>query len=230
MVEKTTRNKTALSEQVASQIETMIINQELAVGEKLANEFELAEQLAVSRSTIREAMKTLVSKNIVEIRRGRGTYVAENPGLVADPLGLLFLADKQTLSKDLLAVRQMIEPPIASLAALNRTAAELTELTRLCEEIEVLIHQGVSHKQKDMEFHACLARASQNVVVPNLIPIIHSAISVFIDETESRLKEETIQTHRQILKAIAEQDPRKAASSMSQHLTYNQVALENKKQ
>ena len=72
----------SLSERVADDIQEMIISQKYLVGERLANEFELAEELKVGRNTIREAIKLLASKNIVEIRRGKGTFVSERPGLI----------------------------------------------------------------------------------------------------------------------------------------------------
>lgn len=87
-------NNKPLPELVAEQIEALITDEELASGDKLPNEFQMAEELNVGRGTIREAVKILVSKNVPEIQRGRGTFVCEKTGMMDDPLGLKFIKDK----------------------------------------------------------------------------------------------------------------------------------------
>ncbi len=82
-----------LAEQTAEHIVKYIMEQELSDGDKLPNEFELAQSIGVGRSTVREAMKILVSRNVVEIRRGAGTFVAEQMGVAEDPLGLAFVRE-----------------------------------------------------------------------------------------------------------------------------------------
>ena len=120
----------SLPEQAAEQIRELIIERRLQAGDKLPNEFELMERLHVGRGTIREAVKILVASNVLEIRRGRGTYVAQHTGQVKDPLGLAFVADEAKLIGDLLAVRLQIEPWAAALAAQNAT--EAAQWTRNC--------------------------------------------------------------------------------------------------
>lgn len=90
-------NGKPLAEQVADYILKLIVDSGLEAGAKLPNEFELAERTGVGRGTIREAVKILVSRNILEIRRGAGTYVSDRQGIVEDPLGLAFIKDKKTL-------------------------------------------------------------------------------------------------------------------------------------
>ena len=77
----------------------------LQPGDKLPNETVLSERLNAGRSSVREAMKLLASRNIVTIRQGSGTYIASSPGMVEDPLGLTFIGNKQKLIHDLLEVR-----------------------------------------------------------------------------------------------------------------------------
>ncbi|RST98028.1 hypothetical protein CBF35_01465 [Vagococcus salmoninarum] len=199
----------------------MIISQKYLVGERLANEFELAEELKVGRNTIREAIKLLASKNIVEIRRGKGTFVSERPGLIDDPLGLSFLSNQAFLSADLLEVRQIIEPAIAKLAARNRTSENIEEMLASCLAVEEAIALGKNHTEEDMLFHTAIAKGTQNQVIPNLIPIIHSSISAFIEETNNVLKQETITTHREILAAIKSGSEEQAEEAMKEHLRIN---------
>ncbi len=111
-------NRTSsLAEQVADQINQVIIDQNINAGEKLPNEFELAARLNVGRSTIREAVKLLVARNCLEIRRGKGTFVVEKPGQIEDPLGFAYVKDKITLAVDLMELRLQLEPWVAQLAA-----------------------------------------------------------------------------------------------------------------
>lgn len=221
MLKKVQKETTSLPEKVSRELEKLIREHKLKAGDKIPNEFELGEQLNVGRGTVREAIKILVSKNILEIQRGRGTFVSENPGVVDDPLGLSFVEDKEKLKNDLLIVRKMIEPEIAALAAQHADEDDIENLERLCKEVEQLIRKGKDHRRKDMEFHAAIAKASKNIVVPNLVPIIHSGISVFVDETDNSLTEETIETHRQILDAIKHGDSIQARECMRRHLEYN---------
>lgn len=218
----------SLSERVADDIQEMIISQKYLVGERLANEFELAEELKVGRNTIREAIKLLASKNIVEIRRGKGTFVSERPGLIDDPLGLSFLSNQAFLSADLLEVRQIIEPAIAKLAARNRTSENIEEMLASCLAVEEAIALGKNHTEEDMLFHTAIAKGTQNQVIPNLIPIIHSSISAFIEETNNVLKQETITTHREILAAIKSGSEEQAEEAMKEHLRINAELIKAK--
>lgn len=225
MLDNSQKNGQSLAQQVAQKIEDLIKDQHYQVGDKLPNEFELATDLNVGRGTIREAIKLLAARNVIIIQRGKGTFVSENPGLTDDPLGLSFIADKKKLSEDLMSVRVMIEPQIAMLAAQNATTAEIADMERLCLEIEQLIHENKNHEEKDIELHSVIAKSSNNVVVPTLIPIIQTAISLFINLTNRRLKEETIVSHKKIVEAIKNKDELAAKQAMEEHLGYNKQEL-----
>lgn len=220
-----------LGEIASEKIIKLIVDDNLKIGDKLPNEYELADKLGVGRSTIREAIKALVSRNILEIKRGSGTFI--KCGVADDPLGLIFVKDKLKLAVDLLEIRFMIEPKIASLAAQNATQEDIEELSKLCDEVEELILKGVPHIQKDIEFHTAIARSSKNLVTTNLVPIINQSISVFIDVTNTQLKNETIETHRDILNAIKNKNANEAHDAMLLHLVHNRrninkVVQENK--
>ena len=106
-----------LAEQVEDQIYHYILDTPIEPGAKLPNEFELGEKFGVGRSTIREAVKLLSSKGIVEVRRGSGTYVVTTTKGLSDPLGLRSVKDKNQLALDLVNVRLLLEPGIAEMAA-----------------------------------------------------------------------------------------------------------------
>ena len=107
----------SLPEQVADKISHLIIEHRLQNGDKLPNEFELAEKLNVSRGSVREAVKILVARNVLVLRRGKGTYIADNTGLIDDPFGFAYIEDQSRLAQELMEIRQQLEPWIAEEAA-----------------------------------------------------------------------------------------------------------------
>ena len=199
-----------LAEQVEEQIYHYILDTPLDPGSKLPNEFELGEKFGVGRSTIREAVKLLSSKGIVEVRRGSG-----------DPLGLSSVQDKTALALDLVNVRLLLEPGIAEMAANNATDEDIARLRRLCERVEAKIHDGDRYIEDDIAFHTCVAESSKNMVVEQLIPIIDTAVMMFVNVTHKKLIDETIMTHRMIVEAIEAHDPIGARNAMTMHLAFN---------
>ena len=91
------KKRLSLSNDVANRIVEKIRQDSFAPGSRLPSEFELAEEFGVSRGTVREAVKLLVSKDVLEIRPAKGTFVRENPGMSEDPLGLAFMQDHEKI-------------------------------------------------------------------------------------------------------------------------------------
>ncbi|MCI8838513.1 MAG: FadR family transcriptional regulator [Hungatella sp.] len=216
-------------QQLGSRLEDELLNYILRtpvdVGQKIPNEFELAEQFGVGRSTVREAVKGLVTRGILEVRRGAGTFVVSHHLLNEDPLGLARLEDKYKLALELFELRLMMEPEIASLAAQKAGAGEKMRLQELCLQVEELYSNEEDHLAKDVEFHTHIARCSQNRVVEMLIPLINSAVTTFGNLTHRKLKKETIETHRAVTDAIVKGDSVGAKCAMIMHLTYNRQML-----
>lgn len=215
----------SLVENTSEKIVKLIVENEVSVGQKLPNEYELSKQLGVSRNTIREAIRALVSRNIVEIRRGAGTFVSQKLGVADDPLGLTFIKDKEKVYLDLIQIRFILEPPIASLAAQNATEEEIEKLGQLCDDVEKLLLAGKDPVEKDIEFHTQIAKCSKNSVVPNLIPIINAAITVFTRIKENKIASRTIEAHREIFEAIKAHQCNDAQDAMILHLAYNRNKL-----
>lgn len=214
-----------LGAQVEDELMTYILKKPVQIGEKLPNEFELGEMFQVGRSTIREAVKSLATKGILEVRRGDGTYVKSHCTLTEDPLGLSRLDDKYKLALELFDVRIALEPEIAAAAATHGTAENKESLRALCDEVERAYLAGEDHIPQDLAFHTCIARCSQNRVMEMLIPVINTAVLTFANLTHRTLMEETIQTHRAITDAILEGDAVGARCAMVMHLTYNRQAI-----
>ena len=193
-----------LGSQIEDRILEYIKEKPLEVGDRLPNEFELAEMFEVGRSTIREAVKGLVTKGVLQVRRGAGTYVSSLTPAEDDPLRLnAKLHDRFKLALDLFDVRLILEPEIAAKAAVYATDEDIATLKRLCKETEELYLAD-----KD-----------------SLIPIINSGINTFVNLTRRSLRTETITTHRAITEAIANHDSTGARCAMVMHLTYNRQEL-----
>lgn len=218
-------DKTLLGNKVEDLLFTYIIKSPVKIGEKIPNEFELAEQFGVGRSTVREAVKGLVSKGILEVRRGSGTFVVSTTKLEEDPLGLGKFQDRYQLALELFDVRLMLEPEMAALACENAKEEEIIQLRALCDEVERLYRSGENHLEKDIEFHTCIARCCKNRVIEILIPVINSAVHTFGALTQRMLMQETIDTHRAVTEAIIQKDPVGARCAMIMHLTYNRQMI-----
>ena len=216
----------SLPQKISEDIIALILEENLQPGDKLPNETILSERLNAGRSSIREAMKLLASRNIVTVRQGSGTYIATSPGMVDDPLGFTFIGNKQKLITDLLEVRFLLEPSIAAMAATRADEKDIKKITTLCDEVEILLNKHEDHTHKDIEFHTTIALSSKNVVVPRLIPVINSSIPLFVKTTGGALHEETIETHREIADAIASHDPLRAQDAMYLHLVYNRKRIQ----
>lgn len=210
-----------LAEQVKEQLYRYILDTPLEVGAKLPNETELGRQFKVGRSTVREAVKLLASQGILQVRQGSGTYIVSTVPMDKDPLGLGAIEDKMSLALDLANVRLLLEPGIAELAALNAVPEDIRRLRDLCRAVEEKIDSGGAYIEEDIAFHTCVAECSKNKVVEQLIPIIDTAVLMFVNVTHRKLTRETIMTHRTVTDAIADRDPVGAKAAMAMHMTFN---------
>ena len=225
-----TSSHKALPERVAQQITQLIISSDLKSGDKLPNEFELGSLLNVGRGTIREAVKILAARNVLTIRRGKGTFISKNPGMVDDPFGFAFYPDRLKLAFDLLEVRMELEPWVAAVAAERATDEDIEKIRAKCRQVEEDILQGVNHLPDDIKLHISIARCTRNDVVPNLIPVITYSVDLFGTLNKNILLTETIITHRAIVDAIAAHDPDAARKAMINHLKHNKKTLDELKE
>ncbi len=215
-----------LPERVAAQISKLIVDRELTSEDKLPNEFELASMLNVGRGTVREAVKILVARNVLVIKRGKGTYIAHHPGEIEDPLGFAYYENQLLLARDLLEVRRQMEPWVASVAAKRATKEDLEEMWRCCHVVEEDIITGRDHLANDTKFHVSIAKCSHNMVIPKLIPIITYSVGLFGSLTGNSLRAETLTGHRAIAEAVNRGDGEGAFREMEEHLIMNQKELE----
>ena len=216
----------SLSELTADRIISHIVSQGYKQGDKLANEKALCDELQVGRSTLREAVRMLASRNILTVRHGSGIYISDKLGIPDDPLGFTFVQDKKKLVYDLLGFRRIIEPPITALAASNATDEQISSLEEIEKRIEGQISSGAPHLNDDAAFHSAIGEMSGNIVMPKIGPIIYNAIDLFINVTGSVLREETINDHRAVLDAIKRHDSMLASDAMLLHIIHNREVIE----
>lgn len=225
MYQKKTEEKKTLGQKTEDRLMKYILDRQIGIGEKIPNEYELAEFFKVGRSTVREAVKGLVSRGVLEVRRGDGTYVISTVYMENDALGFGQIKDRYQLALDLFDVRLMMEPEIVTWACKRATKEEIRHLRGLCEEVEMLYKQGHDHIYKDIEFHCYLAKLSGNMVVERLLPVINTAVVTFANITYRSLMRETLETHRAVVEAIERRDAVGAKCAMSMHLTYNRQVI-----
>jgi GntR family transcriptional repressor for pyruvate dehydrogenase complex len=211
------RNK--VYEEVAKQIERLIL-EKLQPGDKLPSERELAEMLQVSRSSIRDAIRSLELTGLVEPRQGAGTIVRE---LSAESLVNPFanaLKRRQELVSELLDFRKMLEPPLAARAATHASPDEISEMEEILQRQEVTLSHGEASIAEDAEFHYSIALASGNSVVLKVLDILMDLLR----ETRERslqLKgrpQRSLAGHRRILAAIKRHDAEAAKDAMRRHI------------
>lgn len=230
MFEALKENDKSLAEQVSDQIMQMIIDQQIPSGEKLPNEFEIAKSLNVGRGTVREAVKLLVSRNVLEILRGKGTFVAQNPGVSGDPFGLVFYKDKYKLTTDLAEIRLILEPEIAALAALRATDEDIAHMKQLCDRIMKLVTVNKEYIQLDTELHVSIAKSTGNLVMPNIIPVINKGIELYNQFPTKTERINALDVHYEIIDAITRHDVEGAREAMLKHLSFNKRNLDNLKE
>lgn len=213
--------KNILSQETADHI-LKLINTQFSEGDKIPNEMELSEQLDVSRTTVREAIKLLCAINVLEIRRGSGTFVCHNPGVLKDPLGYRFI-EKDKLIADLFETRLIFEPEIAALAAVKATPEAIGKiqeaLARHNEDIEKVKRGSISKEllfQSDLDFHKAITDACDNLVLGRIMPIItHGLMEIYYGKVPFQLK---ARSHNTLFEAIAGKEPDQARDVMRQHL------------
>lgn len=223
--------KTSLDNAVAEQIIQWILAQNLQEGDRLPNEYDMAKQLGVGRSTVREAVRQLSSRNVLRVVQGSGTYVAGRTGVPDDPLGFIFMEDKQKLAFDLIEIRMILEPSVAALAAQRASEEECRRLREIVAETNHQRSKGLDYRDTDMRLHCTIAQLSHNSVSETLLPVIKRSVAqteTFAGGEMASLTHEQRAAiinarHNYIVDAICRHDAEGARVAMVAHLmlTYN---------
>ncbi|MBV7518048.1 FadR/GntR family transcriptional regulator [Ensifer sp. ENS12] len=204
-------NRTNLTESAAESLRTEILSGRWAVGERIPNETTLTELLAVSRGTVREAVRVLISKGLLDARQGSGTYVRST----VDTSGALDRV-KRTGLRDQWEARAALDVEAARLAALRHTPEDLERMFKLLGARGTVADGGRdAFGQRDIAFHRSIVEASGNKAIVELYDFFTSAILETIHSTlRGDLPEPDDRAHAAIVEAIASGDPDQAAASV----------------
>ena len=218
---------TSLVNITINKILTMIKSENLQPNDKLPTVEDLAIKFNVGRSTIREALRVLSTRNIVVVKQGAGTFISEEQGMTSDPLGLEYISDDINVIFDMVVLRLIFEPEMAAMAAQFATRQDVQEINRYCNIVEKLIREKQDYHQEDADFHSAIAKASGNGVIQKVTKMIHTSIKKNIFMTDNTLSNETIIFHRSIAEAIERGDISGAKYAMISHLNAQRRFLIN---
>jgi DNA-binding FadR family transcriptional regulator len=191
-------------------------------GSKLPNENDLSEELHVSRTTLREAISFLVAQGVLEIRRGKGTFVAlELPAAGMDLTSLAGLRSR-VRAKDLFEMRLIFEPATVALACQRCTDDELRQIQKKAERVEQIAAEGGDWPLADQEFHWSIIKASHNEYMRRLYPIINSAVNEILQISQNRqhMQEIALADNRLVLEFLLRRDEAGASHAMSIHMKH----------
>jgi GntR family transcriptional repressor for pyruvate dehydrogenase complex len=212
--------RTKIYAEVAAQIHRLIAEGRLEPGDRLPPERELAETFGVSRTSVRDAIRVLEMRGLVEPRHGDGTRVKQVPiAAIVNPLAEALAASKD-LTADLFDMRKLLEPPLARAAALRASPEDIDALAAILERQTARVAAGASAIEEDNLFHYRLAAAAKNQVVLRLVDVVMDLLR------ESRARSlqtpgragKSLQGHRRILASIRARDPEGAARAMRSHI------------
>lgn len=210
-----------LYEQIVQQIEDSILKGTLKPGDQLPAERELAQNFGVSRTAVREAVKALREKGLVEAYSGRGTFITNGTSnAIRQSLDLMIRIGQHEGSTHLAELRQILEPEIAGLAAMRIEEQLLVTMRETVATMDRSLHDPGAYIEADLDFHLALAEAAANPLVLSLLDSIVGLLR------EQRMKifqkdggpERGQFHHKRILAAIEARDPEKARAAMRDHL------------
>ncbi|MFJ6210851.1 FadR/GntR family transcriptional regulator [Lysinibacillus sp. NPDC092081] len=213
-------------EEVSEILYEKIRTGELKPGDRLDSVEQLAEQLQVSRSAIREALSALKAMGLIDIKQGSGTFVKSNQSNQLDfPLSTAILTNKQDISH-LLEVRKIIEVGAAASAAIHRTEEDIQSMMQILDEMKRVQGDGELGEKVDFQFHAAISTASQNPLLATILDQVSGLMIETMKETrriwlysKKITSEKLYDEHMQIFLAIKQQNEELAKHAMASHLS-----------
>ena len=215
-METTGIKRYSLSKQVADKLESMITSGEYKVGEKINSESELMAMFNVSRNTLREAIHSLTSAGVLEVKQGDGTYVRSNNRFNAN---MKLEYDKVDVG-DIKETRNALEITIANLAAKRRTDEDILKIEEALNKRKELKDSARENTRADMEFHLKIAEACHNKILIDLYLSIFDYLENLITERQEETNLDSIeidQLHEKLFEAIKASD-RSEASTCAQDI------------
>lgn len=210
-----------LAQHVGAELEALIVQGRFRLGARLPAERELAERFGVSRTVIREAVRTVVAKGLLEVRAGSGTIVCTPSSKTVSDSMSLFLSMSGTLAPPkVVEVRRILEVEIAGLAATRRMDDDLRRIETILGTAEERLDDPETYIETDVAFHAALAQATQNELFSVLLD---SIVSVMVHVRVLGLKvpgtpRRALDYHLDIYRGVAARDAERAREAMNRHM------------
>ncbi len=221
-------NYISVSEEASKRLMQMIIFEKVYLpGQRIPNEQELSKMLDASRTSVREAVKMLIARDILEIKRGVGTFVTENPYKNADDILVVCSDENKKCALDALRLRFALEPEMAKRAALRATEKEKAEILKTEEQCRKLIQENRDYTYADQCFHKAVAAASHNRVYERLLPILHTSITIILKsenfvKTTEKSANNAFMYHKILADAVISGDEKGAELAAKTHI-YNAI-------
>ena len=223
-------NRKHLYDEVATEIEKMVLNETLKVGDKLPPEKNLAENFGVSRNILREALKTLKERGLIEVKTGDGVYIAKpSTDVFRDIVNrLIVLGDISMM--DLFEFRLAIEVKACGLAAENISEEEIKKLQGIIDLMRMEIDDLEKWAEAELQFHLSIAQASRNKLFYSFIsPISNLLFDLFIKGRQNPdAKIEGLEGHVSIVKSLKTKDKKIAEEAMKKHLEHSMALIPKK--
>ena len=223
-----------LSHSVADIIAKMVfIQNRFLPGDRIPSEMQLAKELKVSRASIREAVRLLIAKGILQIQRGKGTFVTASPSTTDDLLNIPMIEDHRLLVRDWFEFRLVLEPESARLATTRATAEEL-DMIEHYEQLSAthLVDTNIFY-EADAQLHIAIAKATHNQVIERLVPFLQDSVaearqrSHYIHKsTPDTVAKNAIITHREVIHYMRKGDVEGAGVAMAYHIKRAMLDLE----
>ncbi|MEI6101778.1 MAG: FadR/GntR family transcriptional regulator [Eubacteriales bacterium] len=220
--------KTRLFEDIINQLLGLIINGSLKPGDRLPSERQLAEELQVSRTALREALRSMESLGYLDSKVGGGTFIRSvTLDNVISPFSVVLSQDEKLIG-ELISVRELLETEIASLAAKNITPEYALRIRQSLENMKAEIKSGETGLNGDNEFHNLLAEIAKNGALSLICELCSELLSKSRLATLSLPNQpaKTLEDHTRIANAVIEGSSVNASKLMRQHLRKAQQNLE----
>ena len=223
-----------LSNTVADAIAEMIFERKrFRPGDRIPSETELAEEIKVSRTSIREAVRILIAKGVLEIKRGKGTFVTAIPDATSGLLGISAIEDHRNLVRDWFEFRGVLEPAAVRLAAMRASAEELDAI----EHYERLAAKHLGDNSvfdvADAQLHIAIAKATHNQVIERLVPFLQDSVAearrrsrYMHTMSPDPVAANAVITHRQVVEFMRKGDAESAGIAMAYHIKRAMIDLE----
>lgn len=196
---------------IADRIIDLISTGELKLGERLPSQRELAKQLGVGISSLRESLQSLTAVGLIQMHPGRGTFVSDSfEGAAGRFAAVAPLISSQELG-DLLEARLHLDTAVAEMACLRATDRDIDEIRSAFAAMEAAVASGDMQalERADVAFHIAIAEAAHNQVMVQLIGSLLSLLSRQIQATP--FSRQVIEEHREVLSAVEARNPRRAS-------------------